>query len=169
METTTAREGEVLAKICRMNGGKRNIQRRCQVVRERTIAGKRRVDLHQQGYSYPFIDRWSDRWIQSLSDRRKWEIENAAKLNNDRLYVKFLTLVLSDAYRCGTPPKFDVATREKIVALAVTRPRDLGLPFDCWSNDLLQRQVIKRGIASSISVSRVGVFLKAASSATSFE
>jgi transposase len=40
---------------------------------------------------------------------------------------------LSDAPRCGAPPKATLAYRERLLGIARCRPRALGLPFSLWT------------------------------------
>ncbi len=51
----------------------------------------------------------------------------------------------------GRPPKFTDDQRKALVALALSRPRDLGLPYAQWSLSRLLEQAVQRGIAESIS------------------
>ena len=44
---------------------------------------------------------------------------------------------LEDAPRLGRPPTYSPEERAEVVATALHRPRELGLPFGCWSLDRL--------------------------------
>jgi transposase len=55
-------------------------------------------------------------------------------------------------YRGGRPPTFSSEDRVRIVELAQTPPKTLGLPFTGWSLRKLRAEVEKRGIVSSISI-----------------
>ncbi len=163
-DLTTSREAAVLRKLSRQHAGKANLRRRSLVIVLRTVDDQRREDVRQQGYSYAFHDRWYTRWEETLAHRREWARvhDTVDKPASDGRYLSFLSEVLSDRYRSGAPAKFSREVREKIMALAVTNPADLGLPFTRWSNELLRHEVVKRGIVASISTSRAGIFLKGA-------
>ncbi len=51
----------------------------------------------------------------------------------------------------GRPPKFTDEQRTALVDLALSRPRDLGLPYAQWSLSRLREQAVQRGIVESIS------------------
>jgi transposase len=51
----------------------------------------------------------------------------------------------------GRPRRIDERTRERIVAVALSRPHDLGLPFTHWSLPKLRDQLIESGVVESIS------------------
>jgi transposase len=54
---------------------------------------------------------------------------------------------LRDAPRSGRPPTYTPEQVGELVALALTDPRSLGLPFDCWTLDRLAAYVHEhRGI-----------------------
>lgn len=44
---------------------------------------------------------------------------------------------LHDDPRTGRPPRYTPAERAEVVAAALTKPGDLGLPFACWTLDRL--------------------------------
>ena len=51
--------------------------------------------------------------------------------------------VLESKYKnCGSSPKFDSEQRETVVDIALTKPKDLGLPFTEWSLPKLKDYVI---------------------------
>jgi len=51
----------------------------------------------------------------------------------------------------GRPRRIDEQTRERIVAVALSRPHDLGLPFTHWSLPKLRDHLIESGLVGSIS------------------
>jgi len=51
----------------------------------------------------------------------------------------------------GRPRRIDEQTRERIVAVALSRPQDLGLPFTHWSLPKLRDRLIESGVVESIS------------------
>jgi transposase len=51
--------------------------------------------------------------------------------------------VLESKYKnCGSSPKFDEEQRETVVDIALTKPKDLGLPFTEWSLPKLKDYII---------------------------
>ena len=59
----------------------------------------------------------------------------------------------------GRPPKFTDAQRKALVNLALSRPRDLGLPYAQWSLSRLRQQAVQRGRVPSISEEWLRVIL----------
>lgn len=67
----------------------------------------------------------------------------------------------------GRPRRIDEATRERIVAAALSRPYDLGLPFTHWSLPKLRDHLIDSGTVETIS--HEGVRLVLAERGISFQ
>ena len=59
----------------------------------------------------------------------------------------------------GPKAKFTDDQRERLVALATSRPKDLGLPYTQWSLSRLREEAIQRGIVPSISEEWLRVIL----------
>lgn len=59
----------------------------------------------------------------------------------------------------GAPPKFTDDHRRGLVALATSRPKDLGMPFQEWSLSRLRKAAIDRGVVESISEEWLRVIL----------
>jgi transposase len=59
----------------------------------------------------------------------------------------------------GRPPKFTDDQRKALVDLALSRPRDLGLPYAQWSLSRLREQAVQRCIVTSISEEWLRVIL----------
>ena len=62
----------------------------------------------------------------------------------------------------GAPRTFTDEHREKLVALATSRPKDLGLPFQEWSLSRLRKAAMDQGIVTSISEEWLRVILSEA-------
>jgi transposase len=60
--------------------------------------------------------------------------------------------MLKPRWNPGDRHKFSKETRGRLVALATSRPRDLGLPFGQWSLRRLRDTAVDRGIVESISL-----------------
>ena len=66
---------------------------------------------------------------------------------------------MADDARCGAPPTFTPEQVASIIAVACEPPGDSGLPVSHWTAGDLAVEVVKRGIAASISVRQVRRFL----------
>ena len=66
--------------------------------------------------------------------------------------------VLRDNPRSGTPATFTAEQICQIVAVGCEPPADSGRPVSHWTPTELADEVVKRGIVSSISPRRVGLF-----------
>jgi len=60
--------------------------------------------------------------------------------------------MLKPRWNPGHRHKFSKETRDRLVTLATSRPRDLGLPFGQWSLRRLRDTAVARGIVESISL-----------------
>lgn len=161
--STTPREAAVLAKLLRSGKISASEQRRLRVIRDHNVMDLNRLTTAAvNGVSKPFVDRWSGRWRSSAELRQQWAVDHADELTSDRRYGDFLLTLVQDQARSGTPAKFGPEVRQQVIALALTYPPDIGLPFERWSHELLSQEVVKRGIAPQMSSTRVGDFLKGA-------
>jgi transposase len=61
----------------------------------------------------------------------------------------------------GRPRRIDGAARERIVAVALSRPRDLGVPLTRWSLRRLRAFLVQRRIVDAISVEHLRRILRA--------
>nr|WP_290667599.1 helix-turn-helix domain-containing protein [Ardenticatena sp.] len=62
----------------------------------------------------------------------------------------------------GAPPRFTEEQKQAIVQLAMTPPRELGLPFSRWTLHKLAEVAVQQGIVESISHEYVRQILKKA-------
>ena len=67
--------------------------------------------------------------------------------------------MLKPSWKPGGNWKFTEKQKEQLVALATSRPKDLGLPFSQWSLSRLREAAIKQGIVDSISIEWLRVIL----------
>ena len=117
--------------------------------------------------SLPFVDRWKKRWLNSQSQRQDW-FDAANQANRTlRADIDFLFSLVADAARSGPPPKFDEATKAHIIAIALTKPSEHGLPIEKWSQQILADYLIEQGIVDYICSSTVSNFLKSAPATSS--
>jgi len=113
---------------------------------------KRRAELillSSDGYRIPEIGPMLDAHPANL---RKW----IHRFNEDG--IEGLVTQRSG----GPKPLFSDSQKDKIIALAQSRPRDLGLPFTRWTLHRLAEEAVKRNIVKTISHERVRQILLAA-------
>jgi transposase len=67
---------------------------------------------------------------------------------------------LADRRRTGRPPRFTPVQVAEVKALACTRPADLDLPLEHWSNAELAAHATREGIVPAVSASSVGRWLE---------
>jgi transposase len=67
---------------------------------------------------------------------------------------------LRPKYAGGRPPKFDTKTRDRIKAVALSRPGDYGLPFSIWSLSKLADHLVARGVVDDITHGGLRVLLR---------
>jgi transposase len=67
--------------------------------------------------------------------------------------------MLKPRWNPGHRTRYPQETRDRLVALATSRPRDLGLPFAQWSLRRLRDQAIRQGIVEKISAEWLRVIL----------
>jgi len=67
--------------------------------------------------------------------------------------------MLKPSWKPGGNCKFTAEQKERLVALATSRPKDLGLPFAQWSLSRLRDAAIKQGIVDSICIEWLRVIL----------
>ena len=169
MESLQDQERQVLLSLLRKRNLSNALSRRAKVLVDYLVENKSKSEIaRDNAYSRPFINRWLDRWQSSKASRKEWfttSLSGVVRKEDEA----FIISILSDEPRSGAPAKFSDSVKEQLVALAITAPRKLGLPFDQWSHELLSREAVRRGIVESISSSRVGDFLKGTSYKTTQE
>ncbi|MGB1217861.1 MAG: helix-turn-helix domain-containing protein, partial [Saprospiraceae bacterium] len=152
---------EVLESMSRKREISVSLQVRGRVVDLYYHKGKRKFEIEKEvSLSMMSILKWLSRWLSEEESRKKWYLwykEEEITLNE---YRELLLSLLKDKPRSGKPKKFTDMEIEKIVALAVTDPTSLGLPFSRWSESLLKVELINRKIVESISTAQIGRFLK---------
>jgi hypothetical protein len=101
-----------------------------------------------------------ERWQKNIVYRKKIYKTLEDNIITKGEYKRDLYLIFQDNPRSGSPCKFTESDKNKIVALASESPEQLGLPFTHWSLELLQTELINRGIILSISTSHLARLLK---------
>lgn len=170
MEQQSKKEEEILLGLQSKREIKRSLQKRSKIVLKYTYKRVRKNILAEDlGCALTTINRWIDRWSMYDSDRLIWYREYKGKEITEKEYIELLSGLFKDSVRTGKPSTFDEETKEKIVALAVSSPESLGLPFTRWSEALLQLELIERKIVKSISTSHIGRILKKSQNTTPLE
>jgi transposase len=67
--------------------------------------------------------------------------------------------MLKPQWRPGGNKKFTPEQKERLVSLATSKPKNLGLPFRQWSLNSLRNEAVKKGIVDSISLEWLRVIL----------
>ena len=109
------------------------------------------------------VQKWADRWRNSLTKLLKAESADELKPNE---YFDMITQVFVDSLRSGTPPTFTAEQVTQIVAIACEVIDDSDRPFSRWTHREIANECIKRNIADSISPASIGRFLKRSSDKT---
>jgi putative transposase len=160
---TSFTESEALDKILNSGQISHSESQRLGVIRSLFFhnIGRSQTKRDQQ-VSLPFVDRWRDRWKASAVERHKW----FGPLNQEKRTLRsdrdFVLSLIADAPRPGTPAKFTDATKNRIIAIALKKPSDLGIPIEKWSYAILAAYLIEQGIVDTISSTTIGDFLKSA-------
>ena len=84
------------------------------------------------------------------------------KLEVRRQTENLVLSIVEDFFRPGAPATFGDEVRDQAIALALTKPGEHNIPVEQWTHELLAKHVVAMGIASNMSSSRVGDFLKSA-------
>ena len=158
-----ATPAEVLDKVLASGQISQSQAKRLGVIRSLFFAGQgRSATARAQGVSLPFVDRWKQRWLATAEQRQEWFGSANAGLRTQRTDRDFVLDLVADRQRSGAPAKFSEAQRAQIVAIALQKPRERGVPIERWSQELLAAHLIEAGIVDYISSSTVSDFLKSA-------
>lgn len=110
------------------------------------------------------IGTWRRRWQKAFHRLTILECVEKPPALRDAIEA-----VLSDLPRAGCGGKFTAEQIAQILAVACEPPEKSGRPVTHWTPRELTDEVIKRGIATAISVRQVGRFLKGSGPATAQE
>jgi hypothetical protein len=97
-----------------------------------------------------------------MAKREEWFGLGNQEKRTPRTDRALLLSLVADAPRSGKPPKFSEATKNKIIAIALRKPSEVGIPIEKWSHAILVNYLIEQGIVDTISSTSVGDFLKSA-------
>lgn len=102
---------------------------------------------------------WRNRWLAATYHLA--EAESLIALEDEATLLEVVKEILADRWRSGGPCKFKPEEIVQIIAVACEDPQASGYPVSHWTPGEIAREVVKRGIVSSISARQVGRFLKA--------
>ncbi len=163
------KEIELLNKIGNSQKLSKRIVSRSEMLSYYLSCGSKRKTSRDLGVSRSWIYNWVERWENRKKDRLEyWSLYNQGEIKGES-YKRFIIRLLEDKKRSGTPSTFTELEKIQIVALSIENPMDLGLPFTHWTSDLLAKEVIQRGIVSSISSRHISRILKKSKVSTSQE
>jgi len=103
-----------------------------------------------------------------LHPLKRWQFQRFAKYSDTQKLRRIIHNFNRDGFKslkskyknCGRRPVISEGTKKKIADVALSRPKDLGLPFTQWSLSKLRDYVIERGIVESISIEWLRQILK---------
>lgn len=104
------------------------------------------------------VRRWRLRWLQVRP-----AMLTAEQNGDDKQLEQLIVEALSDEERSGRPAIFTPEQICQIIALACENPEDSQRPISHWTPKEVADEVIKRGIADSISLRTVERFFKRSS------
>lgn len=106
--------------------------------------------------------RWQGAYPDLLEQARLFE---EGRLSKDHL-DGFIESALQDLPRSGRSKVFTPAQEAQIVALATEEPQDYDIPIDTWTNEMLAKVAIAKGVVATISTSQVRRILKKSATAS---
>lgn len=118
---------------------------RLRIIHELGFCSRRQVAL-RLGHTRRTVARWCDR-VRPLAQSVAQESGPVAVEELERL----LLAAVQDAPRPGGQPLYSAEQQCRIVALAVRKPAELGLPIEVWSYRELAIAAEREGIAPGIS------------------
>lgn len=152
----TERQQVVLFELSRSRSESQMISQRAQII---LLAFQGRLNQEialEVGLDRKQVGLWRRRWQSA------WEALTLLECTEPRKLREAVRETLRDAHRSGTPGIFTAKQITQILAVACEAPALSGRPITHWTQRELRDEVIKRGIVTSISESRVGHFLREA-------
>lgn len=157
----TEQERKILERISRERASGHSLVQRGQMILSAADGQSNEAIAKRHGTNRETPRRWRQRWtanvarLKAIESHDEWdESQRAQELEAT------IRMVLSDAYRSGTPGKFSPEEQVKIVAVGCEDPQLSGRAITHWTPRELADEVMKREIVKSISVRSVGRFLK---------
>lgn len=150
------RQRALLERLARRTSGAQRLVQRARLVLA-AAAGLNNAQISRQvGLDVDTVRGWRERWRAAAVELAAAEAAEAAETALPRR----IALVLDDAPRSGTPPRFSAEQICQVIALACEPPEASGRLVTHWTPAELADEAAKRGIVTSISPRTVGRFLK---------
>ena len=147
---------QILEDIKALGSTQRIVSQRCDIIL--SFRKRKHVELVAQdlGVHENTARKWKDRWLAFLPTLlAQW---NRPNFNPKKAILK----ILKDAKRPGAPPSFTPEQVTEMIVLSCQNPRNFGRPITHWTMKELADEVVKQGIAKSVSESTLRRFLKSA-------
>lgn len=156
--TLSEKEAEILQSIANGSHSPGHLKLRATLLLE-AAAGRTNSEIARElQIQRNVVKKWRHRYAKAAAEIRTQEAEEPRKLRG------FLTSLLQDAPRPGTPATFTHEQVARILSLALEKPADYGVEASHWTPTELARQAMKLGIVDSISHRSVSRFLKGSGS-----
>jgi transposase len=154
----SAKERELLDQIIRATTSPQREVVRARIILECDAGLRNRRVAEKLQVSQKTVRLWRDRFSEAAEALAEMESKGDVKALRTRVHE-----LLSDAHRCGAPPKFSAEEVCQIVALACETPDGKSeRPVSHWTHRELADEAVSRSIIESISVRHVGRLLKEA-------
>ena len=151
---------QVLEKLSNARNGFSHLKQRSRVILL-AAEGKSGIKISKEvGLHENQARKWRRRFLEQLPDLRLIEELQASDDYRGVTLKDAVIDTLSDKPRSGKPSIFTAEQVLKIINLACQSPSDFDYEVGNWTLDLLVEEIIKSGIAETISRSQVSVFLK---------
>ncbi len=112
------------------------------------------------GLALNTVKCWRKRWTDSYAALLAFEQGLQGEGVSDGELLKQMLWAIKDAPRSGAPKRIGLAQKQQIVALALQKPAEFGIPITSWTHQLLAQVAIEEGIVESLSPRHVGTILK---------
>jgi len=150
----TEKAQEILEKLANSRTVSASLSKRAYIILE-SASGKQDIEIAKEiRLHYNHVGKWRNRYLE------KQDVLKDLETSDSKILEAAIETVLSDLARSGKPPVFTADQVMKIIALACTHPKDHGYEQSQWSLNLLVEEIVKSGIAESISAKSVSRFLK---------
>jgi len=154
--TLTERQQRVLHQLSRSRSEPPMLAQRAKII---LLAFEGRLNqeiARDVGLERNQVGVWRRRW------QKAWEALTLLECSEPRRLRQAVRETLRDAPRSGDPGTFTAGQITQILAVACEPPAASERPITHWTHWELREEVLKRGIVDTISVSRIGHFLREA-------
>lgn len=152
----TERQQVVLEELGRSRRESQMISQRARIILQAFERVSNEEIAIEVGLERKQVGLWRRRWQQA------WEPLTLLECTQPRRLREAIRETLRDAPRSGAPGIFTAGQIAQILAVACEDPALSERPITHWTQRELRDEVLKRGIVESISVSRIGHFLREA-------